>query len=138
MEDEDLCCGLFGVVVPLLAGVVGNGTVEVIECCKAKVHVEIVENLVFWLECTGVHDSQRIVHHLFGVQGHPHPQHHAQPLLLSVQGPGQDVWLRPVGEGGEGELLVELLPLRVVLVVVKMRPDGPRLVQELVASPHQV
>ena len=138
MEDEDLCCGLFGVVVPLLAGVVGDGTVQVIVSCQDKVHVEIVENLVFWVEGSSVHDSQRIVHHLFGVQGHPHPQHHAQPLLLSVQGPGQDVWLRPVGEGGEGKLLVEFLPLSVVLVVVKMRPEGPRLVSKLIASPHEV
>ena len=138
VEDQDLGGGLFGEVVPFLSRVVGDGTVKVVVGQEAEVHVETVENLVLWLERTGVHHCQWIVHHLLWVQWLPESQHHAQLLLLSVQRPGQSVRLGPVGEAGEGELLIELVSLLVVLVVVEVGSHGPDRVSYLVASPHQV
>ena len=116
----------------------GDGTIEVVECCEYHVDVQVIQNLVLWLEGCGVHDCQRIVHDLLRVERDPQPQHHPQLLLLGVQGACQHVRLRPVGEGWQRELLVEFLPLSVVLVVVEVRPEGPRLVSRLVTSPHQV
>ena len=138
VEDQDLGGGLFGEVVPFLSRVVGDGTVKVVVGQEAEVHVETVENLVLWLERAGVHHCQGIVHHLLWVQWLPESQHHAQLLLLSVQRAGQNMRLGPVGEAGEGELLVELVSLLIVLVVVQMGSQGPRLVSRLVASPHKV
>ena len=46
MEDENLIGGLFRVVIPPLVRVVLDGTIEIVECHKDHVHVEIVEDLL--------------------------------------------------------------------------------------------
>jgi len=138
MEHQDLRGGLLGVVVPGLVGAVGDGSVEVVESHENHVHVKVVENLVLWAEGSGIHDSQRIVHHLFRVERHPESQHDAELLLVSVETPSESVGLCPAGEGGEGELLVEPGSLLVVLMVVKVGSQGSGLVSRLVSSSHQV
>ena len=64
MEDENLIGGLFRVVIPPLVRVVLDSTIEIVECRKDHVHVEIVEDLLLLPECSRIHHSKRKVTNL--------------------------------------------------------------------------
>ena len=58
VEHEDLAGLLHGVVVPPLLGVVGHRAVQVVEDEGQEVDVEMIGNLVFWRECSGIHHGK--------------------------------------------------------------------------------
>ena len=58
VEHEDLAGLLHGVVVPPLLGVVRHRAVQVVEDEGQEVDVEMIGNLVFWRECSGVHHGK--------------------------------------------------------------------------------
>ena len=66
MEHQHLQGSLSGVVEPFLCRVECDAPVEIVVSEGDHVDVKVVEDLIFRLKCSGIHDSQGVVAYLVG------------------------------------------------------------------------
>ena len=69
MKNQHFQGGLSGVVEPFLRWTESDSSIEVVINEGDHVDVKVVENLIFRLKCSGIHESQGVVTYLLVLVG---------------------------------------------------------------------
>ena len=124
MENENLLSGLHWVIEPFLVGVVGEETIEGVEVHEEEINMNVMSNLILFLESSPVHHHQRPVTNLLRRQRLPQSKHNPVLHFRGIKFSNKMtcfVLLRVGGIPRKFQVFIKLLSFFIVLIKVEMR-----------------